>query len=226
VKRAVAVAVLVAATPPIAAADPKPDPLLDVTVVFANAGSLWKTNARGKGKAVEIAVLPAGDVRALRTDANARVLIADVGGVWHWMPLDGTARALTKLPCGAGPATIVADGGCVTCATETGEVAIVPLATGKRMARAVSADGAIVAGAGAGRELAFSDGGKLWRAPVGDLKKKRVVAPEAPLRHLSISPDGTRAVGVYAGSFYQNAKATEPAESLDSYADDGTAARR
>ncbi len=91
------------------------DELAGASIIFARGAALYRTDARGKGE-TQVASLPAKvAVRALRTDAQGTVLLADLGGKWSWMPLDGQASALTPLPCGDGPAQLAADGACVLC---------------------------------------------------------------------------------------------------------------
>jgi hypothetical protein len=220
---AIALAVTLAATP--ASADD--DARLEAGVIFARDHTLWRTDARGKAEPTEVVALPAAttatDVRALRTDPAGKVLLADIGGAWYWMRLDGKTTALSQLAC-KGTATLAPDASCVICAGDTGQVAIVNLTTGKVFRRRVPAEGAAIVGAGATRRLIWSDAG-VWSAPPGDLAKKQVVAPESPLRSLSIAPDGSRALGVYAGEIHRG-KTTQAAELLFEFALDGTAARR
>ena len=57
-------------------------------------------------------------------------------------------------------------------------------------------------------------------------KKATKVAPEAPLRGFLPSPDGARALGVYADEVYVDAHHKKPAEVLMGFALDGEGARR
>ena len=224
--RAAVVAVLaMALAAPAAHAGDKDEALYQVGVIFARDRSLWRTDARGKGPPTEVVALPgpAKDVRALRTDAAGKVLLVDYAGTWHWMPLDGHARALTKLPC-AGAITIAPDGACVVCATARGQVSIVHLASGAQSTVAVPATGATIVGAGSDRRLLWSDRG-VWSAPLDEMSAKRKVSPASPVRSLSISPDGKRAFGVYAGTVHEG-KTEATAEVMYGFALDGTAARR
>jgi hypothetical protein len=220
---AIALAAMLAVTPAAAGDDPR----LEAGVIFARDHSLWRTDARGKTEPIEVVALPAAtaaaDVRTLRTDPAGTVLLADIAGTWYWMRLDGATTALSPLAC-KGTARLAPDASCVLCAGDAGQLLIVNLATGKVFRRAVPAEGAVIAGTGADRRLVWSDAG-VWSAPPGDLAKRQAVAPESPLRSLSISPDGSRALGVYAGEVHRG-KTTEPAELLFEFALDGTAARR
>ncbi|HWO27017.1 MAG TPA: hypothetical protein VNO30_50150 [Kofleriaceae bacterium] len=207
------------------------DELSATTIVYARGAALYKSDARGKGE-VELVTLPKGAaVRALRTDAAATVLLADVGGKWSWMPLDGQAKALVALPCGDGPAQLATDGTCVLCrnSKQPAQSVIVLLKTGKGTPVAVPSLGARLIGAGADRRLVWADKG-IWSALAASPTQKTLVAPEAPLRGFLPSPDGARAVGVYtdvplAGTPGATAKA-KPAELLMSFALDGVGARR
>ena len=107
-------------------------------MIFARGSALFSTDARGQGRDRDRARSPAkATVRALRTDARGTVLLADIGGKWSWMPLDGSTTTLTELPCDDGPAQLADDGACVLCRVAgepTGSV-IVNLATGKQSRR-------------------------------------------------------------------------------------------
>jgi hypothetical protein len=205
------------------------DELSATTIVYARGAALYKSDARGKGEA-ELVALPKGaTVRALRTDAAATVLIADVGGKWSWLPLDGQAKALTGLPCADGPAQLATDGACVLCRNgkQPDQSIIVNLKTGKVTPIAVPSPGARLIGGGADRRLVWADKA-IWSAPPATPAQKKQVAPEAPLRGLLPSPDGARAVGVYtdvplAGTPGAKGKS---AELLMGFALDGVGARR
>ena len=89
------------------------------TVIFARGSSLMRVDPRGRTE-TEVVKLPAKvSVRALRTDARGSVLLADLGGKWSWMKLDGTQSTLTDLPCADGPAQLAVDGACVLCRSLT-----------------------------------------------------------------------------------------------------------
>ena len=227
VRLVAALALLVGLATPARAGD-RDEALYQVGVIFARDKSLWRTDARGKGPPTEVVALPgpASDVRALRTDVAGKVLLADIAGTWHWTRLDGDGtRTLKKLPC-TGALTIAQDGACVVCATAKGEVSIVPLGPGAPVGRAVPAAGAIVIGTGNGdRKLVWSDRG-VWSAPIADLKKRQRLAPASPIRGLSVSPDGRRAVGVYVGTVRETKTTERSAELLYGFALDGTATRR
>jgi hypothetical protein len=197
------------------------------SVIFARGSSLFRTDPRGRGE-TEVAQLPAKvAVRALRTDARGTILLADLGGRWSWMKLDGASKELTDLPCADGPAQLAVDGACVLCrstTSATGSV-IVNLATGKTTPIEIPAPGARLVGEGAGRRLVWADAGGVWSSPPGSVRNKQQVAPEAPLRSFLPSGDGSRAVGVFLDKIYQG-KQTKPAELLMSFALDGQAVRR
>ena len=197
------------------------------TVIFARSSSLMRTDPRGKGEA-EVAKLPAKvSVRALRTDAHGTVLLADLGGKWSWMKLDGTQTTLTDLPCADGPAQLAVDGACVLCRSTTSALGsvIVNLKTGKTTPVEIPSPGARLVGEGAQRRAVWADASGVWSSPPADPSKKQQVAPEAPLRSFLPSPDGTRAVGVYRDIVHEG-KQTKPAEILMNFQLDGQAARR
>jgi hypothetical protein len=203
------------------------DEFRGASVIFARGSSLYRTDPRGRGETEVAKLAEKVAVRALRTDARGSILLADLGGRWSWMKLDGSASTLTDLPCADGPAQLAVDGACVLCrstTSETGSV-IVNLATGKTTKVEIPAPGARLVGEGTNRRLIWADSGGLWSAPPGNAKAKKQVGPEAPLRSFLPSPDGSRAVGVFLDKIYQG-KQTKPAELLMSFALDGEAVRR
>src|SRR4029079_10165502 len=137
-------------------------------IVFARGDKLLTSDAKGKGE-TELVTLPAKvSVRALRTDALGQIVLADVGGTWSYMALDGSAKSLTDLPCDAGPAQLAEDGLCVLCRAKNGGGSIiVNLATNKVTPVAIPAVGARLAGSGAERKLVWADKGAVWSAPPG-----------------------------------------------------------
>jgi len=196
------------------------DDLAGASVVFQRGQALIKTDARGRGEA-ELARLPEhAVVRALRTDAAGKVLLADVGGAWSWMPLDGSG-ALAELPCGDGPAQLAEDGAAVLCRGKQRGSLVITLATGKVTALDIPPAGARLAGG----KLVWADERGVWIAPPGDVKAATRAA-DAPLRGFLASPDGARAVGVYAGEVYTDAHHKKAAELLFGFALDGAGARR
>jgi len=213
------------------------DELDGASVIFARGSSLYRIDASGKSEA-EIAQLPAKvTVRALRSDAGGTVLLADLAGTWAWMPLDGRARSLIQLPCADGPAQLAEDGASVLCRSPgaANQSIIVELArgntisqraAGKPMALDVPAASARIIGAGAERTLVWADAGGVWTALQTDPRRKTNVAPDAPLRGFLPSPDGERAVGVYADQVYADVRHTQPAEVLMTLQLDGQGARR
>lgn len=215
--------VVLAALAGVAHAD---DDLATRTIVFARGSSLYKADAKGKSE-TELATLPdKSTVRALRVDAAGKVLLADVGGTWSWMALDGTAKSLTDLPCAEGPAQLAEDGLCVLCRAKKGGSIIVTLASNKVTTVDVPTTGARLAGTGAERKLVWADDKGVWTASPATPKKPTKAAPEAPLRNFLPSPDGSHALGTYKGEVYEGPKTKKPAEVLHVFALDGEGARR
>jgi hypothetical protein len=211
------------------------DDFAGATVIFARGSSLFQIGATGKAE-TEIAQLAAKvTVRALRSDAEGRVLLADLAGKWAWMPLDGSTKALTELPCADGPAQLAEDGSAVLCRSpRTANQSILvelprgPRATkpGKTVAIDIPPASARLAGTGAERTLVWADASGVWSAPPGDPKTRTRVAPDAPLRGFLASPDGERAIGVYADQVYADVRHTKPAEVLMTLSLDNQGARR
>lgn len=201
------------------------------TIIFARDHSLLRVDPKGKTE-VEIATF--GDpsdkkakppvVRKLETDAAGKVLLADLDGTWQYMPLDGSAKSLTPLACGDGPAQLAEDGTCVVCRAKSGGSQILNIASGKTLA--VDQLGARITGKGTDRKLVWADKDGIWSAPPGDRKKAKKVAFEAPLRSFLPSPDGARGVGVYSDEIYIDVHHKKPAEILMGFQLDGEGARR
>jgi hypothetical protein len=214
------IAAVVALTTP-AIAD---DDFAGATVIFARGGSLYRVDPKGKNE-TEIATLGEGKkvVRNLQTDAAGKTLLVDLDGSWRWMPLDGSAKSLTALACGDGPAQLAEDGTCVLCRGKSGSQ-IINLATGKQLS--IDQAGARVTGTGADRKLVWADKDGVWSAPPGNRKQAKKVAPDAPLRSFLASPDGSRALGVYSDEVFVDAHHKKPAEILMGFQLDGEGARR
>jgi len=222
---------IVAACLAIASSASADDDFGGASIIFARDHSLIRVDPKGKTE-VEIATF--GDpsdkkvkppvVRSLKTDAAGKVLLADLDGIWQYMLLDGSAKSLTPLACGDGPAQLAEDGTCVVCRARSGGSQILNLTNGKTLA--VDQIGARITGKGTDRKLVWADKGGIWSAPPGDRKKAKEVAPQAPLRSFLPSPDGARAVGVYSDEIYVDAHHKKPAEILMGFQLDGEGARR
>jgi hypothetical protein len=202
------------------------DDFAGATIVFARNGALYRADPRGKNEA-ELAKLPAdATVRALRTDAEGKVLLVDLGGTWSWMALDGSASALSPLPCLDGPAQLAEDTACVLCRADKGSV-IVHLPTGKATPVDVPASpGMRIVGLFGAHRLVWADASGVWSAPPGTPKQATKVVPEPPLRGFLPSPDGKRGLGVYADEVFTDAHHKQPADVLMTFQLDGQAARR
>jgi hypothetical protein len=213
-----AIAAVLALAAPAIADDTPPG-----AIIFARGSSLLRVDARGKGEA-EIATI-SGHVRSLRTDAEGKVLLANVDRSWAWMPLDGSAKTLEPLPCGDGPAQLEDDGSHVVCRGPKGGLDI-NLATGKAWPIDVAV--ARIVGKAPERKFVWAASDGIWAAPPSPSPRAKAtkVAPEAPLRGFLPSPDGTRAVGVYASEVYTDVHHKQPADVLMGFALDGIAAQR
>ncbi|HEY0254548.1 MAG TPA: hypothetical protein VGC41_23635 [Kofleriaceae bacterium] len=218
--RTLAIALLLAIATP-AFAD---DEFAGATIIFARDKSLYRVDPKGKAE-TEIATLDAKKrVRNLQTDAQGKTLLVDLEGSWAWMPLDGSAKSLTPLACGDGPAQLAEDGTCVLCRAAKGGSQIINLASGKTLT--IDQPGARVTGIGADRKLVWADKDGIWSAPPGNRKQAKKVAADAPLRSFLPSPDGTRAVGVYSDEVYVDVHHKKPADVLMGFQLDGEGARR
>ncbi|HEU4726831.1 MAG TPA: hypothetical protein VFT22_03050 [Kofleriaceae bacterium] len=200
-------------------------------VIFARGSSLYQVDARGRGETA-IAELPAKvTVRALRSDAAGSVLLADLAGKWAWMPLDGSARSLSELPCADGPAQLAEDGASVLCRSPraANQSILVELGrggAGKATAIDVPPGSARIVGTGSERALVWADAAGVWTAPAGDPKRRTRVAPDPPLRGFLPSPDGEHAIATYADRVYSDVHHTQSAEVLMTVQLDNRGARR
>lgn len=200
--------------------DPKGD------VVYAKGTALWRIAATGRGKAVQVVALPDGvkadAVRAIRADRGGHVLVVDVGGVWYSAKLDGDAAPeLAAIGCGAGPAELALDATCVVCASDKGTASIHKLGTDQHVDHDVPAAGAMITGAASARALVYADAGGVWSLAAGAAATAaKKLAPEPPLAHFSVSPDGTRGLGVYKAADEKDAPL------LYTFPLDGSGARR
>lgn len=223
-KRVVLAAVALAAAP--AHAD---DDFGDGRVIFARGAALYQVDARGRNEA-QLAQLPAKvTVRALRSDAEGKVLLADLAGKWAWMPLDGQARTLSELPCGDGPAQLAEDGTSVLCRSPRATNQAIVIELGAKAAPvplAVPPAGARLVGTGIERKLVWADSLGVWRSADRAVTPKDRLAPDPPLRGFLASPDGERGIAVYADSVFADVKHTRAAEVLMTVQLDGKGARR
>jgi hypothetical protein len=219
------VVALVAAVPALASAD-EPIDFGGASIVFQRGAALLKADPRGKGE-VELATLPdKAIVRALRTDGSGKILLADIGGKWATLPLDGSTKQLADLPCAEGPAQLAEDGACVLCRAAGGGSVIVNLATGKTTPVELPTPGARIAGVGAARKLVWADKDGVWTAAPRSPKQATKVAPQPPVRGFSPSPDGTRAIGIFPDEIFTDAHHKQAADVMMGFQLDGTAARR
>jgi len=200
------------------------DDFAGATIIFARGGSLYRVDPNGKNETEIAQLAEKKPVRKLSTDAAGKVLLVDVDGAWQWMPLDGSAKTLTPLACGDGPAELSQDGTVVACRGTSGGSQVINLENGRTLA--IDAPGAHVTGAGAERTLVWTDKDGIWAALHGNKKAAKKVAPEAPLRSFLPSPDGSRAVGVYSDEVYTDAHHKKPMDVLMGFQLDGQAARR
>jgi hypothetical protein len=205
-------------------------------VIFARGAQLMQIDARGRGE-TELAQLPAKvTVRALRSDADGTVIIADLAGRWAWLPLDGQAKTLIDLPCADGPAQLTTNGDAVLCRSpkaasqsimvELVHAAGAPARTGKVTAFDVPPATARLTGEGVERRLIWVDAAGVWSAPPTDFKRKSLAAHDVPLRGFLASPDGSRAIATYPDQVYTDVHHTQPGDVLMTFQLDGKGARR
>jgi len=154
-------------------------------VIFARGNALFRVTPDGKGETEVATLAQKAVVRALRTDAAGAILLADIGGTWAWMPLDGSTKTLTDLPCGDGPRT-AHRGRLVRAVQVARKTASNTITFNFKVAKAFPLDVPAYAGRIVGedkhRKLIWADRSGVWSAPLGDTRKPTQLAPEAPLR--------------------------------------------
>lgn len=216
---------------------PTDDELAAASVIFVRGAALYRVDGNGRGETL-IAELPTrASPRLLRSDRDGRVLLVELAGAWAWLPLDDRAagpgrplpRTLIDLPCGEGPAQLAEDGASVLCRAPGAANRSIVVELSGRPGRPIPLDipsaGARILGAGAERRLVWADAGGIWTAALRDPRARTRVG-DPPLRGFLPSPDGERAVGVYADQVYSDVRHTRPAELLMSLQLDGQSARR
>jgi hypothetical protein len=180
-------------------------------IAWVKDGAIWRAALAAPEqpvKLVDFAVAPAL-VRRLAAAADGSALLVDLGPNAAWIDLaGGRAAAPVLLPCAGG--RLASDGGRVLCGARRGKGAI-----SYRMRPTL---GSAPLAEFDPQRTAFTAGDRLVSEKDGALRDQdKVVAPHAPLDHLSISPDGARAVGRYQDG---------DGDALFGFRLDGRAARR
>lgn len=172
--------------------------------VYVKGRALWLRDDAGAPRSLGALPGDLGAPAALLVDPAGHTLLVGGERGWRWAPLRGAADApgplaLRKLPCAPGRAALTVDGSAVLCATSSGETMIVQLTTGRQVTRPLPRERVSIAGVGDELRLIWEDDRGIWTAPLAKPTATRQLAVERPLRDLSVSPTGERALGVYAG---------------------------
>jgi hypothetical protein len=180
-------------------------------VAYVKDGAIWRAALAAPeqaSKLVALAVAPAL-VRSLAAAADGSALLVDLGSNAAWIDLaGGTPAAPVFLPCGNG--RLAADGGRVLCAARRGAGAVA-----YRMRPRL---GSAALEQLSPERTALTGADHLVSEVDGALRDQdKVLAPHVPLDHLSVSPDGARAVGRYQDG---------DADALFGFRLDGRGARR
>ena len=180
-------------------------------LAWVKDGAIWRASLAAPEqpvKLVDLAVAPAL-VRRLAAAADGSALLVDLGPNAAWIDLaGGKAATPVLLPCAGG--RLASDGGRVLCGARRGKGSV-----SYRMRPTL---GSAPLAEFDPQRTAFTAGDRLVSEKDGALRAEdKVVAPHAPLDHLSISPDGARAVGRYQDG---------DGDALFGFRLDGRAARR
>jgi hypothetical protein len=198
--------------------------------LYVKGGALWLRDGSAAPRSLGPTPSELGAVTAMLVDAAGKVVLLGAERGWQWSRLRGAdagipALAFRKLPCAAGRASLTADGTSVLCAGPTGQALVIQLETGKQLTHPAPLDRVALVGAGAELRVVWADERGVWTAPLGATKPARQLAPTPPLRGLSVSPTGERALGVFAGEAHHRREVVAQ-DILHSFALDGRAARR
>jgi hypothetical protein len=188
------------------------------TIIYSRNGVLHQRSAAGSEDARELGPVFA-DGAALDTLIAAPrggLLIAGSKGRYRQAALPSAGAALSAAPllCWTMP-RLSADGQTVVCGSGSGATLVAEPAARRRWL--VRGDGARAGWLpGARAAVVIAGDAIVAQAATGS---PRMLAPHAPTGTLSVSPNGDRAVGVYAGG-------GEDVSSLHTFLLDGTAVRR
>ncbi len=180
-------------------------------LAWVKDGAIWRAALADPERADKVVDLPVTPelVHALTSAADGSALLVDLGGNAAWIDLaGGKPSAPIFLPCAGG--RLAFDGGRVLCAARRGKGAVA-----YRMRPRL---GSAALEALSPERTALTGGDHLISEKDGALRDgDRVLAPHVPLDHLSVSPDGARAVGRYQDG---------DGDALFGFRLDGRAARR
>lgn len=174
-------------------------------------GAIWRAALATPDRAERLVDLPVAPalVRALTAASDGSALLVDLGRNAAWIDLaGGKPAAPVFLPCAGGH--LAADGGRVLCAARRGKGAVAYRMRPRPASAALETLDP--------QRTALTASGHLVGEKDGALRDgDRVLAPHVPLDHLSVSPDGARAVGRYQDG---------DGDALFGFRLDGRAARR
>jgi hypothetical protein len=180
-------------------------------LAWVKDGAIWRASLAAPERAEKLVDfrIASALVRALTAAADGSALLVDLGSNAAWIDLDGgKAGPPIFLPCSGGH--LAADGGRVLCAARRGKGAVayrMRPRLGTAALEALSAE-----------RTALTGGDHMISEKDGGLRDgDHVLAPHVPLDHLSVSPDGGRAVGRYPDG---------DGDALFGFRLDGRAARR
>ena len=204
------------------------------TVLLVDLAGTWAWMPLD-GSTHSLTELPCGDGPAQLADDGSAVLCRSARAPRQsiLVELRGAAGATANAPsAGAAPSKPTASAGTVP------GIALLPSVGTALAAGAASAAGprittidvppgaARLVGSGAERRLVWADATGVWRASPADLKHRTRAALDIPLRGFLPSPDGARAVGVYADQVFADLHRLRSAEVLMTLQLDGQGARR
>jgi len=189
-------------------------------LLFVRGGSVLRAPTSGKGAAVEVAALPAalGTVTGMEVSPNGLTLLlhGTDGAHPHWVRLGEGALSEAKSAACRGRASMSPNGRCLVCPAGEQSTVILRLDNGRTRTLAL-ASGQVAFLGPAGRELIAVGEASVCAQSLRRPAKKRLLAPHRPEHGLLASPDGQRAVGVYAQG---------KVKTLEIFRLDGKAARR
>lgn len=184
--------------------------LADESVVYAEGTSLWRTSTDGEAKPVEIVALgfDAASVTGIESTSDGRVLLIKTADKAYWAVPDGDAPVTpTAIGCD-GSADLAKDGNCAACIDpDTHKIVLERFTpTAKKTVRDITAREVHFLD---GLDLLTSDDAGIWTIDIRRPKDTVHLTQDVP-SHVLPSPDGKRALGVFADEDVQNPDTLRP----------------
>ena len=199
---AVAAAIIVIATSAVGAAHAQPKKAAPVSgsLVYGQGNALWRVAAAG-GEPTKIAELGFAATRITRIATNSgtaagTIFLVSTESNHYWVATRPDRVHVVRHVC-RGNATLSGDGNCVLCQNADSVITIERiLPSAKKMTSPITGDLATLLGPKT-RELVVVTANGVEAIRIARPKTRRVVAGVAPIRGLSVAPNGKHAVAQF-----------------------------